>query len=123
MKRITPDTVYKGLPCSMVAVGEALGIADRSAVEALRRPELKPDGYLSLRGMNALVRANFAARREDYRRGGRPLLREWARAHKRPAIVCVKGHYVYYDGRDYHSFYWNGGDEVVAAWELEGGLA
>lgn len=31
----------------------------------------------------------------------------------------ILGHYLYFDGRDYHSFLWNGGDPVVSVWYLE----
>lgn len=79
MKRITPDKIYNDLPCSQVAVGCALGITDKEAVLRLKSPCLKNDGYLSLDGMNALVRANLdVKKRVNYRGGERPALRDWA---------------------------------------------
>ena len=120
MKRILPAKIYEGIPCSAVAVGCALGCADKKATDALMSPELKDDGYLSLDGMNRLIRSNLGVtRRVNFRRGERPALRDWAHANLGTrAVVCVLGHYLYFDGRDYHSFLWNGGDEVVSVWEL-----
>lgn len=120
MKRIEPDRIYRGKPCSMVAVGCALGIASRDALESLRSPLLHKDGYLSLDGMNRLVRANLrVTRRVNYRRGHRPALRDWAHTHPgTKAVICVEGHFIYFDGRDYHSFLWNGGDDVISVWEV-----
>lgn len=121
MKRIEPAPIYKGFPCSAVAVGCAKQIARRSDVKALKSPDLKDDGYLSLKGMNALVRANLTVvKQEKFKRGERPLLREYARQIKgKKAVVCVLGHYVYFDGKDYWSYFWNGGDEVVSAWIIQ----
>lgn len=120
MKRIVPADIYRELPCSVVAIGEAMGIADRASLDALFSAQLHSDGYLSLKGMNALVRANTdVIRREDFRRGERPALRDFAHAHLgQKAVICLLGHFVYFDGRDYHSFFWNGGDPVVAVWYL-----
>lgn len=121
MKRILPDECYRGLPCSAVALGCALHVCDQEAVRGLISPELRSDGYLSLDGMNRLIRANMSVeRRENFRRGERPALRDFAHSHLgKRAIVCVLGHYLYFDGRDYHSFLWNGGDPVVSVWYLD----
>lgn len=123
MKRITPDKVYEGLPCSMVAVGCAMGAqgAVLAAEDALRSPDLHADGYLSLDGLNRLIRAHMrVTRRENFRRGERPALRDFAHSHLgQRAVICVLGHYLYFDGRDYHSFLWNGGDPVVSVWYLD----
>lgn len=120
MKRIIPDGIYRGAPCSVVAVGCAAHITDPGALSGLYSGSMHEDGYLSLRGMNALVRENLAVkRRTDYRRGQRPLLRDWAHEHRgTKAVICVAGHFIYFDGKDYHSFFWNGGDEVITVWEV-----
>ena len=128
MKRIVPDNVYRGLPCSVVAIGTASGITDMQKVNTLLEyalnglfgPKLKEDGYLSLKGFNGLIRANMTiSNRENFKRGERPALRDFAHAHLgQKAIICVLGHYLYFDGKDYHSFLWNGGDPVVSAWYL-----
>ena len=121
MKRKTPDKIYEGLPCSVVATGCALGLTDRGTVRDLVSDELKSDGYLSLNGMNTLIRSKLAViRRANFKRGERPALRDWAHENLgNKAIVCVLGHYLYFDGRDYHSFLWNGGDPVVSVWYLK----
>lgn len=121
MKRITPAKIYEGLPCSVVSVGTALGIAHRSELEGLFSADLRSDGYLTLKGMNALIRANMAVKRQEkFKRGERPALRDFAHEHKgQKAIICLLGHFVYFDGRDYHSFFWNGGDPVVSVWYLD----
>lgn len=129
MKRITPNDIYQGLPCSVVAVGSALGITDKAIVNGIYGdamsgsygPRLKSDGYLSLNGLNGLIRAHLQVKkREDFKRGERPALRDFAHSHLgQRAVICVLGHYLYFDGRDYHSFLWNGGDPVVAVWYLE----
>ncbi len=59
MKRIIPNDIYRGLPCSVVALGCAKEITQKSDVQALYSQELHGNGYLSLAGMNALIRANF----------------------------------------------------------------
>lgn len=116
MKRITPSRKLEGVPCSLVAVACALGV-DEPPTKA--RPKLKNGGYASLDEMNKYVRANLAVRkRVNFKRGNRPLLRELK--PDTGAVVCVRGHFLYHDGRDYHSFLWNGGDEVVSVWYLEG---
>lgn len=128
MIRITPDAVYEGLPCSIVAVGTAMGETDRTVVNSLLQDakngsfgaRLHDDGYLSLDGLNGLIRAKLSVRkRENFKRCERPALRDFAHSHLRQkAVICVLGHYLYFDGRDYHSFLWNGGDEVVSVWYL-----
>ena len=121
MKRIVPNDIYKGWPCSVVAVGCALGITQKNDLKALKSPDLKEDGYLSLSAMNKLIRANMRViKREDYKRSERMALRDFAHMYDgQRAIVCVKGHFIYFDGHDYHSFFWNGGDQVVSVWYIE----
>lgn len=124
MKQIIPAEVYQGLPCSAVAVGCALGYDSRVkiATGGCISPDLHSDGYLSLKGMNALIRANMGVKkRVNYKKGERPELREWAHAEGKGkrAVVCLLGHFIYFDGRDYYSFFWNNEDDVVAVWYLE----
>lgn len=103
---------------------EDAGTVHRLLDEALsgeHGAKLKSDGYLSLDGLNGLIRAHsLVIKRENFRRGERPALRDFAHSHLgRRAVVCVLGHYLYFDGRDYHSFLWNGGDPVVSVWYLD----
>lgn len=120
MHRILPDDIYRGLPCSTVAVGTALGIKAQDALSGLVSASLHSDGYLTLNDMNRLVRANMPVqRRRDFKRGLRPTLAEYVHEYRRRAIVCVRGHYLYTDGKNYFSFFYNGQDEVVCVWELK----
>lgn len=120
MKRIIPDKIYKRRPCSVVAVGCALHIADSRALRGLYSDLLREDGYLSLDGMNRLIRANTSVvRRINYRRGERPCLRDFCHGFDGDAIVCVAGHFVYVTHGDYYSFFWNGSDEVISVWILK----
>ena len=119
MKRIIPANIYENLPCSMVAVGCALGYADRERVKGLKSDLLKNDGYLSLDGMNKLIRANTSVkRRSHYRRGERPYLKDFCHSFRGRAVVCVRGHFVYVENDAYYSFFSNENDEIIEVWEL-----
>lgn len=119
MKRILPNKIYRGRPCSVVALGCAMHITDPEALSALYSPVLKKDGYLSLKGMTALVRECTGSRRRWlFKRESRPSLRDFCHTFKGKAVVCVLGHYVYVEGGDYYSFQYNGDDPVVAVWVL-----
>ena len=120
MKRITPCDIYLNKPCSVVALGSALGMSDEKAIKALYSEELDGSGYLSLKGMNRLVRKFLKVKRQEkFKRGERPSLRDYVHEHIGiKAIICVYGHYVYYDGKNYHSFLYNGNDDVVSVWIL-----
>ncbi len=121
MKRILPNNIYRGLPCSVVSVGCALGVDKWSGLNGLFSADLRPSGFLSFKAMNALIRANMGViGRGRYSRENRPILRDFAHANKgKKAILCVGSHYVYFDGRDYHSFFYNGKDKVMEIWWLE----
>lgn len=118
MKRMIPSKIYKGLPCSVVALGCAKGITEKSALRGLFSSELKDGGYLSLNAMNKLIRANIdVKKRVDFKRGQRPKLVEFAHENiGKKAIICLLGHFIYFDGKDYHSYFWNGKDDVVCVW-------
>lgn len=120
MKRIMPKPILSAVPCSVCAMACALGVTDRNALKPLKSPKLHADGYLSLNDMNSLVRANLkVTRRENYRRGERPILRDFCHGYSGRAIVCLEGHYVYVEGGNYHSFFWNGDCRIVSVWYLD----
>lgn len=121
MKRIEPSEVYRGLPCSIVSAGCALGYATLGEISRLVAPGLRSDGYLSLRGMDGLLRANMGVKKAvTFKRGERPVLRDFAHANEgHRAVICLLGHFVYFDGHNYYSYFKNGGDEVVKAWFLD----
>lgn len=128
MKRIIPYKVYDGIPCSVVAVGCAMGITDttgvnrllESALNGLFGAKLHDDGYLPLDGLNGLIRANMPVRRREiFRKGERPSLNKFVQEHLgQPAVICVLGHYLYFDGANYYSFFDNDTDAVVSVWYL-----
>lgn len=121
MKRIIPANIYLGLPCSVVAAGCALGTDDLNALAGLVSDDLHDDGYLSLDGMNRLIRANQRVKKCEYfKRGQRPTLQAWANMHiGQRAVICLYGHFIYFDGTDYYSFFYNDYDLVVKVWYLE----
>lgn len=118
MKRVLPKDIYRGHPCSVVAVGCALGVGVR---DDLFSDELKSDGYLSLKSMNSLIRSKLkVVKRVNFKRGERPILCEWAHENfGKKAIICLEGHFIYFDGEDYYSFFWNGSDKIVTVWYIE----
>ena len=118
VKRLRPNDIFETLPCSVVTLGTALGVTD---AEDIVYPEgLADDGYLSLRDMNTFIRAHVPVeRRVNFRRGERPVLREFLRENTHRAIICVLGHYLYADKNTYTSFLKNGGDPVVSVWYLD----
>lgn len=119
MKRHEPSSIYRGEPCSIVAVGCAMGITSKRELSALTPPSLHSDGYLSLDGMNRFIRANMAVKkRVNFRRGERPCLRDFCHGFPGKAVVCVRGHFVYVEDGDYYSFFRNGNDDVISVWQL-----
>ena len=120
MKRILPDEVYRRRPCSVVSVGCALGLTDKAEIRKLASDELKKDGYLSLDGMNKLVRSVLPVeKKETFKRGQRPILRELMKDNTRKAVVCLLGHFIYIDADKYYSFFRNGDSPVVCVWWLK----
>lgn len=119
MNKKLPSSIYEGYPCSVVAVGCALGLTDAEAIKKLLSPELHDDGYLSLSGMNHLARTKLPiVKRYNYKRGERLTLLKFSCNFKEKAIVCVSGHYIYYNGEDYYSFFNNEFDDVIAVWQI-----
>ena len=121
MRQIIPGAIYDDLPCSVVAVGTAMGVKDARDLKQLVSGNLHDDGYLSLDGMNELLRANLEVKRTlYYKRGSRPSLLRFASEHRgQKAVICLLGHFIYYDGENYHSFFDNANDAVVKVWLLK----
>ena len=121
MRRIIPSIAYDELPCSIVAVGCALGYTDSESVAGVIPAGLHRDGYLSLRNMESLIRAKMSVTGKVYYKGGkRPTLTAFMEENAgRPAVICLLGHFVYFDGFYYYSFFENENDPVVQAWFVE----
>ncbi len=112
MVRIMPFEGYANLPCLICAVSCALGYIPCD----LPMPELKPDGYATLRVANKFIRKYLnITRRTDYKRGERPRLGD---LNVDKALVCVYGHFVYVENGCYYSFFDNVGSNVVCLWEI-----
>lgn len=128
LKRIVPDRIYAGMPCSVVAVGCAMKLTDIRDVKDLfgaaltgqYGPKLHEDGYLSLDGLNGLIRAYLSVkRRVSFKRGERPTLRDFTHGFGGRAVICLEGHYIYLEHGKYYSYFLNGDDKVVEVWYLE----
>lgn len=116
--RITPKSIYNGLPCSFVAVGCAVGEKNEDLMRFA--DGLKDDGYLSLDNMNKYIRSLLPIQKKQYfKRGERPILKDLLENNQRKAVVCLLGHYVYVDGKDYWSFFENEYDDVVCIWWIK----
>ena len=116
MRRIDPDSSLWGLPCSICAVASALGYIPEGTEEY--KKNLKDDGYATLNAANRYIRDNLdIAKRTDYKRGQRPMLKNLHLDGK--AVVCVYGHLIFVDHESYWSFFENEDDDVVAVWRLK----
>ena len=116
--KITPKSIYRDLPCSIVSVGCAVGEADERVLENAKG--LKDDGYLTLDDMNRYIRSLLPIQKKEYfRKGERLLLKDFLSGNKRRAVVCLLGHYVYVEGENYYSFFDNDWDEVVCVWWIK----
>ena len=113
IKRMDPDARFTECPCSIVAVGTAIG-------RMPPKPDgLREDGYLTLAGMNTFCRSLLPVRRMvRYKRSERPTLKAFLEGNGGKAIVCVTGHFLYADRKTYWSFLRNAKDKVIAAWQL-----
>lgn len=118
--RKTPPKVYNGIPCSIVSVGCALGENNKSVIQKAKGLELKNNGYLTLKDMNKYIRSCISIQKyEYYKRTERFTLKELLNNNTKKAIVCLLGHYVYIDSKDYYSFFKNEEDNVVAIWWIK----
>jgi hypothetical protein len=118
--RITPAGKYSGLPCSYVGSGCAYEDIFGEVFDKPLPEGLKSDGWLTLEGNNRYVRSLFdVAKKVYYKRGERPMLRDFLSEYKGKALVCVYGHFVYCTGGNYYSFFKNDYDEIVCIWYLK----
>lgn len=112
--RLSPSRKMDDLPCSMVTIGCATENINPEIPEGLKK-----DGYLSLDAMNRYIRKNLNVRKKEYfKRGIRPILKDLLNHNKEKAVICVEGHYIYADGENYYSFLENDNDSIVCIWWL-----
>lgn len=119
LHRVEPHDNYHGLPCSIVAVGCALGYDDYEDIRRLRPKGIYDNGYLPLEAGNRFIRAVLpVSKRVYYKRGMRPKLCDVLLNNKRRAVICCYGHLIYAEGDTYYSFFDNDNDDVVSIWWL-----
>jgi len=115
--RKDPSQKYRGLPCSYVGTGTAYEeIYGKEFVMPLPQG-LREDGWLTLENINRFFRSVIPVRKKQYfRRNERPVLRDFLAENTEKCGVCVYGHFIYVDGKDYWSFFDNEEDPVVCVW-------
>ena len=88
-----PRFIYEDYPCSVVAVGMALGITERDKINDLIPGSIKQSGYLTLKEGNRFIRSNLPVEKyEGFKRGERPTLEELLSGCSRRAVILVLGH-------------------------------
>ena len=118
--RIEPDPKYHGLPCSYVGVGCAYEDINHKDFNANLPDTLKNDGYLSLDNANKFIRQYLDVQRKEYlTRKERMTLSEFMETNKSKACICVLGHFIYVNGKNYWSYFDNDNDDVVCIWYLK----
>ena len=120
VKKFTPKEAFEGYPCSVTAVGTAMGLNTEREILSIMPDGLRKDGYLSLKGGNVFIRRYLRVQRyTSFKKGQRPTLGELLPCEGKKMIVLVLGHYVYAEGKYYYSFFDNINDEVVGVWWLK----
>ena len=118
--KITPSERFNGIPCSMVALYYAYKniYNQRIAVEEIIRT--RPDGYLALSKMNNYINMFFKVKKaQQYGSTKRFSLDDFLKTNDKKCIICVLGHYIYVDGKNYYSFFDNEKDKIVKIWYVE----
>lgn len=116
--RITPEKKYENLPCSFVGTGCAYeDYYGERFTEPL--PEGLKGGWLSLENLNSYIRKVLPiTKKEYYKRGTRPKLKDFLKENYRPCLICVYGHFLYAKNEDYWSFFDNEEDDIVCIWYI-----
>ena len=119
--RIIPEEKYEEVPCSQVAIGCAYeNVFDKNLSHTIEVRLKNTEGYATLEEANKSIRANLPiAKRIYYRRAERISLSDFFKNNKEKCIVCVLGHYIFVDGKDYYSYCDNEDDVVVCVWYID----
>lgn len=100
--RIVLDMKYFGQPCSYVGTSCAFEDYFNKPFTAGLPEGLRANGFLSLVSENQYIRKWLPVRNKFYfKRGTRPLFRDFLRENIFCCCVCVYGHFVYVKGHDY----------------------
>lgn len=125
LQQVLPPENLIHLPCSLCSLHTAfLFNSSKRPFVLTDEIQLYQNGYMTLKGMNRMVRDHLAVKKYvQYPRGSRPTLLTFnadKNAHfSNRAIICVYGHYLYWEPGYYYSFFSNEYDEVVAIWFLK----
>lgn len=118
--RITPDIKYKGQPCSYTSTGCAYEDVIKEPFTKPLPDELKENGYLSLDSANKYIRQYLPVKKKQYfKQGERMTLENFMKDNEQKCCVCVYGHFIYVDGKNYWSFFDNEDDDVICVWYLK----
>ena len=126
--RFEPDPKYSGLPCSVVGTGCAYEYTTGNYFplnsKTTRPYGIRPDGYLPLDAEDKYIRGFVQVdRKKYYKRGERPLLKDFLATNDKVCAVCVYGHFIFVAKNTYWSFFDNDNDEIVQIWYLNGKAA
>jgi hypothetical protein len=117
--RITPSSRYNDMPCSYVGTGCAYEDITGQRFDAPLPEGLTDTGRASLRCLNAYVRKHLKIKKKVYyTRAERIKLREFLAGNTERAVICVLGHAIYVNGKNYWSFFGNANDDVVCVWYI-----
>ncbi len=122
--RIIPDEKYEEQPCAYVGTGCAYeNIYNKPFTEPLP-PNLGEDGWSTLENTNRYIRNIFNGpakirKKVYFKRCDRITLREFLENNTEKCLVCVYGHFIYVNGKDYWSFYDNDNFKVVCVWYIK----
>ena len=117
--QITPSERFNYKPCSIVALYYAYKDIYKLNM-SMDHVKTRPDGYLALSKMNSYINMLFHVKKAiQYSKDKRFTLAEFLLNNDKKAIVCVLGHYIYVDGKNYFSFFDNLSDKVVKIWYVE----
>ena len=118
--QIIPNERFNSMPCSMVSLYYAYKDLYKQYIKIDEIVRTRQDGYLALSKMNTYANLLFKVKKaQQYGSTKRFTLKEFLKSNDKKCVVCVLGHYIYVDGKDYYSFFNNENDKVVKIWYVE----
>lgn len=118
--QIIPNERFNGMPCSMVALYYAYKNIYNQRIAVNEIIKTRPDGYLALAKMNNYINMFFKVKKaQQYGSAKSFTLKEFLQTNDKKAILCLLGHYIYVDGKNYFSFFNNLYDKIVKIWYVE----
>jgi len=118
--QIIPNERFNNYPCSMVALYYAYRDIYKQRIAIEEIVKTRPDGYLALSKMNMYCNLLFHVKKAtQYGSSKRFALKEFLKTNDKKCIICLLGHYIYCDGKDYYSFFDNEYCKIVKIWELD----